>query len=181
MSKKKNNKTGKVWVEKRYRNKLGRWISLKDQEAVVQFYKKNIPEEKRPNDLRAEVKKLDLMSLKNIIDLGNEMFIEGPQLYLVDGFKDNFLDITTKERISLGKRDGSKFFIKNKEVTARELQDELQEYSNKIKIETAKLGERWYKTLVYLEYDRTNNKLVWNLKRDGSEIVRGIPNDKRKK
>ena len=181
MSKKQNNKTGKVWVEKRYRNKLGQWISLKDQEAIVQFYKKNIPEEKRPNDLRAEVKKLDLMSLKNIVDLGNDMFIEGSQLYLVDGINEGFLDITSKERINLGKRDNSRFFIEDKEVTARELQNELQRYSDKIKMESEKLGERWYKTLVYLEYNRTKNILVWNLKRDGSEIVRGIPNDKRKK
>lgn len=180
MSKKKNNKTGKVWVEKRYRNKLGQWLSLKDQEAVVQFYKKSFPEDKRPNDLRAEVKKLDLMSLKNIVDLGNDMFIEGSQLYLVDGINEGFLDITSKERINLGKRDNSKFFIEDKEVTARELQNELQRYSDKIKIESEKLGLTWYKTLVFLEYDRTKNRLIWNLKRDESFIVQG-KTTKRKK
>ena len=63
MSKKQNNKTGKVWVDKRYRNKLGQWISLKDQQSVVQFYQKNISEDKRPTDIRAEVKKLDKQNM----------------------------------------------------------------------------------------------------------------------
>lgn len=177
----KTQKPKKVWIEKRFRNKLGRWISLKDQEAIVQFYKKNIPEDKRPKDLRAEVKKLDLMSLKNIVDLGNEMFIEGSQIYMVDGLSSGFLDITTLERINLGKRDGSKFFIKDKEVTARQLQAALQKHSEKMKIEAEKKGFTWYKTLVYLEYSRTKNVIVWDIDRDGDFIAEGKPKKKNEK
>ena len=109
------------------------------------------------------------------------MFIDGSQMFLVDGIIDSYVDITTNERINLGKRDKSTFMIGLKRVTARELQQALQEHSDEEKKKAEKAGEVWYKTLAFLKYDREDNILSWNLQRDESFIARGKENTKKKK
>ena len=174
-------KKKKDWIEKRWRNKKGQWLSTRDVENVRQYYLENFTPEKRPESIRNEVRALDLDVLKKNIQLGQGMFIDGSQMFLVDGIIDSYVDITTNERINLGKRDKSTFMIGLKRVTARELQQALQEHSDEEKKKAEKAGEVWYKTLAFLKYDREDNILSWNLQRDESFIARGKENTKKKK
>jgi len=171
----------KDWIEKRWRNSKGQWLSTRDVENVRQYYLENFTPEKRPESIRDEVRALDLDTLKKNIQLGQGMFIDGAQMFLVDGVIDSYVDITTNERINLAKRDKSTLMIGLKRVTARELQQALQEHSDDEKKKAEKSKERWYKTLVFLEYNREDNILTWNLKKNESFIARGKENTKKKK
>ena len=177
----KNKNDEDKFIEKRWRNKKGQWLSTRDVENIRQFYLKNVPAENQPESLREEVRTFDKETLKKVSQLGAGMFIEGSQIYLADGIIDSFVDITTNERINLGKRDKSTFLIGNERVTARELQQALQKYSDEEKAKAIKKGHNWYKTMVYLEYSREDNILLWDLKRDSSFIASGLPNEKKKK
>ena len=109
------------------------------------------------------------------------MFVQGAQMYLADGALPSYIDITTDQRLALAKKEKSKFFIGDQQVTLAKLRDAIRIHSQEQQDIAEKEGKNWYKTLVFLEYNRNDNTLTWDLKENASDIIKDFPkpeNDK---
>jgi hypothetical protein len=71
-------------------------------------------------------------------------------------------ETTTDMRLSQAEAEGTKFFYKDKEVTKKELQQILQDYSDEKKDEALENGDSWYKTYAVLSVDYKNNKITFD-------------------
>jgi hypothetical protein len=49
-----------------------------------------------------------------------------PQMYLADGALPSYIDITTDQRLALAKKEKSKFFIGDQQVTLAKLRDAIR-------------------------------------------------------
>ena len=179
---KKLNKIAKKGNQKRdyskqWRNK-GKFISTRDIENIRQYYTKNVPLDKQPSSLRDEVKNWSIEQVKNLSNLGAGMFVQGAQMFLADGALPTYTDQTTDQRLALAKKEKSQFFIGEQQVTLAKLRDAIRDHSLKEQKRAEKEGKNWYKTLVYLEYNRNDNTLTWNVKDSPSDIVKDFPKPK---
>ena len=161
-----------------WRNK-GKYVSSRDMENIRQYYTKNVPLDKQPTSLREEVKNWSKEQLLNLSKLGAGMFIDGPQLFMVDGALPTYVDQTTDQRLALAKKEKSSLFIGNDQVTIKQLRDALRQHSLDEQRLAEKEGKNWYKTLVYLEYNRDENTLTWDITKNPSDIVKDFPKPKK--
>jgi len=160
-----------------WRNK-GQFISTRDIENIRQYYTKNVPLDKQPTSLREEVKSWSKEQIKNLSNLGAGMFVQGAQMFLADGALPTYTDQTTDQRLALAKKEKSSLFIGDQQVTLAQLRDAIRQHSLDEQQKADKEGKNWYKTLVYLEYNREENTLTWNVKDSPSDIVKDFPKPK---
>ena len=164
-----------------YKDNKKRWVSNRDIENIRQYYLKEVPLDKQPESLRDEIRTWSREQIKNFSNLGNGMFVNGPQMYLADGALPSYIDITTDQRLALAKKEKSKFFIGDEQVTLSKLRDAIRIHSQEEQDIAEKEGKNWYKTLVFLEYNRNDNTLTWDLKNSKSDIIKDYPKPKDKK
>jgi hypothetical protein len=164
-----------------YKDNKKRWVSNRDIENIRQYYLKEVPPDKQPESLRDEIRTWSRDQIKNFSNLGAGMFVQGAQMYLADGALPTYIDITTDQRLALAKKEKSKFFIGDQQVTLAKLRDAIRIHSQKEQDIAEKEGKNWYKTLVYLEYNRNDNTLTWDLKENASDIIKDFPKPIEKK
>jgi hypothetical protein len=158
-----------------YKDNKKRWVSNRDIENIRQYYLKEVPLDKQPESLRDEIRTWSRDEIKNFSNLGAGMFIQGAQMYLADGALPTYIDITTDQRLALAKKEKSKYFIGDQQVTLAKLRDAIRIHSQEEQDLAEKEGKNWYKTLVFLEYNRNDNTLTWDLKANASDIIKDFP------
>jgi hypothetical protein len=148
--------------QKRYTNKLNDLISYKDVQNIKNYFKRNFKEEQRPKNLREELKTKTPEEIKQLSKFGQELYTEPlNEMFLVDTAMDSN-ETTTDMRLSQAEAENTKLFYKNKEVTKKELQRILQDYSDEIKADAIENGLNWYKTYALLLVDYETNTIMFD-------------------
>ena len=89
------------------------------------------------------------------------------------------LNILLEKLPKIIKKEKSSLFIGNDQVTIKQLRDALRQHSLDEQKLAEKEGKNWYKTLVYLEYNRDENTLTWDITKNPSDIVKDFPKPKK--
>jgi len=107
--------------------------------------------------------------IKEIADMGRKKYTEPlKESFLVDSAFGAFghgkftSETTTDMRLSQAEAEGTKLFYKDKEVSKKELQQILQDYSDDKKEQALDQEESWYKTYALLSVDYKNNTITFD-------------------
>ncbi len=154
--------------KKRYLDKDNFLVSYKNVQDIKNYYRL-FPESKRPTNLKEQISTMSAEEIKEIADMGNKKYTEPlKESFLVDSAFGAFghgkftSETTTDMRLSQAEAEGTKLFYKDKEVTKKELQQILQDYSDDKKEQALDQDESWYKTYAILSVDYKNNTITFD-------------------
>ena len=154
--------------KKRYVDKDNILVSYQNVQDIKNYYRL-FPESKRPENLKEQISTMSAEEIKEIANMGKSKYTEPlKESFVVDTAYDAYghgkfsSETTTDMRLSQAEAEGTKFFYKDKEVTKKELQQILQDYSDEKKDEALENGDSWYKTYAILSVDYKNNKITFD-------------------
>lgn len=154
--------------KKRYLDKDNFLVSYKNVQDIKNYYRL-FPESKKPTNLKEQISTMSAEEIKEIADMGSKKYTEPlKESFLVDSAFGAFghgkftSETTTDMRLSQAEAEGTKLFYKDKEVTKKELQQILQDYSDDKKEQALDQDESWYKTYAILSVDYKNNTITFD-------------------
>lgn len=176
VAKKGNPQTGKL--NRRWRNKKGHLISYKDIENIKTYYEENVADKtKVPRSIKDEVKKWDLDILKKFSDIGSKFPDNISIQYLVDALFDDGVEMTVEQRLSQAKEQKATVSYKGEKKTYMEILAIMKEDAENYKSDVIENGDNWYKTYVYLTYDKENNVLTYDPSLNDKDIISSPPTE----
>lgn len=154
--------------KKRYLDINDQFVSYKNVQDIKNYYRL-FPESKQPTNLKEQISTMSAEEIKEIADMGRKKYTEPlKESFLVDSAFGAFghgkftSETTTDMRLSQAEAEGTKLFYKDKEVTKKELQQILQDYSDDKKEQALDQDESWYKTYALLSVDYKNNTITFD-------------------